>query len=61
MAYDKHWFRTVVINVRLSLYLAAILDLFLLSFPLTPAEKLVIDRSISIGAANMTVLLITHH
>ncbi len=61
VAYDRHWSRTVVINVRLSLYLAAILDLILFPFPLTPAEKFVIDRSTSIGAANMTVLLITHH
>ena len=51
----------VVIDVRLSLYLAAILDLILFPFPLTHAEKLVIDWSNSIGAANMTVLLITHH
>jgi hypothetical protein len=50
-----------VINVRFSLYLAAILDLILFPFPPTHAEKLVIDRSISTGAANMTVLLITHH
>ena len=49
MAYDRHWSRTVVINVRLSLHLAAILDLILFPFPLTHAEKLVIDRLISIG------------
>ena len=59
--YDRHWSRTVVINVRLSLYLAGILDLILFPYPLTHAEKLVIDWSISIGAANMTILLITHH
>jgi hypothetical protein len=50
-----------VIDVRFSLYLAAILDLILFPFLLTHAEKLVIDQSISTGAANMTVLLITHH
>jgi hypothetical protein len=61
VAYDRHWSLTVVINVRLTLYLAAILNLILFPFPLTPAEKLVIDWSISIGAANMKVLLITHH
>ncbi len=61
MAYDRYWSRTVVINVRFSLYLAAILDLILFPFPPTHAEKFVIDQSISIGAANMTVLLITHH
>jgi hypothetical protein len=61
VAYDRHWSRAVVINVRLSLYLAAILDLILFPFPLTHTEKLVIDRLISIGAANMTILLITHH
>jgi hypothetical protein len=61
MSYDGYWSRTVVIDVRLSLYLAAILDLILFTFPLTPAELLVIDLSISIGAANITVLLITHH
>jgi hypothetical protein len=60
VAYDRHWSLTGVINVRLSLYLAAILDLILFPFPLTPAEKLVIDQSISIGAY-VTVLLITHH
>ncbi len=41
--------------------LAAILDLILFPFLPTHAEKLVIDWSISTGAANMTVLLITHH
>ncbi len=61
MADDRYWSRTVVIDVRFSLYLAAILDLILFPFPLTHAEKLVIDGSISTGAANMTVLLITHH
>ena len=61
MAYDRCWSRVVVIDVRFSLYLAAILDLILFPFPPTHAEKLVIDWSISTGAANMTVLLITHH
>ncbi len=61
MADDRYWSWTMVINVRFSLYLAAILDLILFPFPLTHAEKLVIDRSISTSAANMTVLLITHH
>jgi hypothetical protein len=61
VADDRYWSWTVVIDVRFSLYLAAILDLFLFPFPPTHAEKLVIDRSISTGAANMTVLLITHH
>jgi hypothetical protein len=44
VAYDRHWSQTVVINVRLSLYLAAILDLILFPFPLIHAEKLVIGR-----------------
>jgi hypothetical protein len=61
VANDRYWSRTVVIDVRFSLYMAAILDLILFLFLLTHAEKLVIDRSISIGAANMTVLIITHH
>ncbi len=61
MANDRYWSGTVVIDVRFSLYLAAILNLILYPFPPTHAEKLVIDRSISTGAANMTVLLITHH
>ncbi len=61
MADDRYWSRTVVIDVRFSLYLAAILDLILFPFPPTHAEKLVINQSISTGAANMTVLLITHH
>ncbi len=61
MADDRYWSRTVVIDVRFSLYLAAILDLILFPFPPTHAEKLVIDRSISTGVANMTGLLITHH
>jgi hypothetical protein len=64
VADDRYWSRTVVIDDRFSLYLAVlavILDLILFPFPLTHAEKLVIDRSISTGAANMTVLLITHH
>jgi hypothetical protein len=52
VAYDRYWSRTVVIVVRFSFYLAAILDLILFPFPLTHAEKFVIDRSISIGAAN---------
>ncbi len=38
MSYDGYWSRTIVIDVRLSLYLAAILDLVLFPFPLTPAE-----------------------
>ncbi len=61
VAYDRYWSRTVVIDVRSSLYLATILDLILFQFQPIHAEKLVIDWSISIGAANMTVLLITHH
>ena len=61
VADDRYWSLTVVIEVRFSLYLAAILDLILFPFPPTHAEKLVIDRSISTGAANMKVLLITHH
>jgi hypothetical protein len=61
VADDRYWSRTVVIDVRFSLYLAAILDLILFPFPPTHAEQLVIDGSISTGAANMTVLLITHH
>ncbi len=61
VADDRYWSWTVVIDVHFSLDLAAILDLILFAFPLTHAEKLVIDRSISTGAANMTVLLITHH
>jgi hypothetical protein len=52
MSYDGYCSQTVVINVRLSLYLVGILDLILFQFPLTPAEQLVIDLSISIGAAN---------
>jgi hypothetical protein len=60
VADDRYWSRNVVIDVRFSLYLAAILDLIIFPFLLTHAEKLVIDRSISTGAANMTVLLITH-
>jgi hypothetical protein len=60
VADDRYWSQTMVIDVRFSLYLAAILDLII--FPFSPtAEKLVIDWSISTGAANMTVLLITHH
>ena len=51
MAYDGYWSRTVVIDVRFYFYLAAILDLTLFPFSLTPAQKLVIDLSISIGAA----------
>ncbi len=50
-----------MIDVRFSLYPSAILNLILFPFPPTHAEKLVIDWSISTGAANMTVLLITHH
>ncbi len=61
VADDRYWSHTVVIDVRFSLYMAAILDLIIFPFPPTHAEKLVIDRSISPGAANMTVLLITHH
>ena len=61
MADDRYWSQTMVIDVCFSLYLAAVLDLILFMFPPTHAEKLVIDRSISTGAANMTVLLITHH
>ena len=61
MADDRYWSQTVVMDVCFSLYLAAILDLILFLFPPTHAEKLVIDWSISTGAANMTVLLITHH
>jgi hypothetical protein len=61
VAYDRYWSRTVVIDVRFSLYLSAILDLILFPFPPTNDEKLVIDQLISIGAANMAVLLITHH
>jgi hypothetical protein len=61
VADDRYWSRTVVIDVRFSLYLAAILDLILFPFLPTHAEKLVIDQLISTGAANMTVLLITHH
>jgi hypothetical protein len=61
VADDRYWSQTVVIDVSFSLYLAAILDLILFTFPTTHAEKLVIDWSISTGAANMTVLLITHH
>jgi hypothetical protein len=44
VADDRYWSRTVVIDVRFSLYLAAILDLILFPFLLTHAEKLVIDR-----------------
>ncbi len=61
VADDRYWSRTVVIDVRFSLYLTAIFDLILFPFLLIHAEKLVIDRSISTGATNMTVLLITHH
>ena len=61
VADDRYWSRTVVIDVRFSLYLAAILDLILFPFQLTHAEKLVINRLISTGAANMTVLFLTHH
>jgi hypothetical protein len=53
VADDRYWSRTVVIDVRFSLYLAAILDLVLFRFLPTHAEKLVIDRSISTGAANI--------
>jgi hypothetical protein len=58
VADDRYWSWSVVIDVRFSLYLAAILDLILFQ---THAEKLVIDLSISTGAANITFLLITHH
>jgi hypothetical protein len=37
------------------------LELILFPFPLTPAQKLVIDLSFSAGVANMTLPLITHH
>jgi hypothetical protein len=53
VAYDRYWSQTVVIDVRFSFYLDAILDLILFSFPLTPARYLVINLSISIGAAKM--------
>ncbi len=51
MAYDRYWSRTMVIDIRFYFYLAAILDLILFPLPLTPAQSLVIDLSISIGAA----------
>jgi hypothetical protein len=38
VAYDRYWSRTVVIDVRFYFYLAAILDLILFPFPLTPAQ-----------------------
>ncbi len=38
VAYDRYWFRNVVIDVRFYFYLAAILDLILFPFPLTPAQ-----------------------
>jgi hypothetical protein len=38
VAYDRYWSLTVVIDVRFSFYLAAILDLTLFPFPLTPAQ-----------------------
>jgi hypothetical protein len=64
VADDRYCSRTVVIDVRFSLYLVAILDLILFPFPPTHAEKLVIDynaplvlvlltnTTISVGAAN---------
>jgi hypothetical protein len=61
MANDRNMLGTVVIDVLFSFNLAAILDLIIFPFPPTHVEKLVIDQSISIGAANMTVLLILHH
>jgi hypothetical protein len=48
VADDRYWSRTVVIDVRFSLYLAAILDLILFPFPPTHAEKLVINWSINV-------------
>jgi hypothetical protein len=38
MSYDDYRSQTVVIDVRLSLHLAAILDLILFPFPLTPPK-----------------------
>jgi hypothetical protein len=38
VAYDRYWSRTVVIDVRFYFYLAAILDLNLFPFLLTPAQ-----------------------
>ncbi len=38
MSNDGYWSRTMVIDVRFSLYLAAISDLILFPFLLTPAE-----------------------
>ncbi len=61
VADNRYWSRTVVIDVRFSMYLAAILDFILFPFLPTHAEKLLIDQLISTGAANMTVLLISHH
>jgi hypothetical protein len=61
VADDRYWSRTVVMDVRFSLYLAALLDLIPFPFLPTHAEKLVIDWSISTGAANLKALLITHH
>jgi hypothetical protein len=61
VADDRYWSGTMVIDVRFSMYLAAILDLILFPFPPIHAEKLVIDRLISTDAANMTGLLIMHH
>jgi hypothetical protein len=51
VAYERYWSLTVVIDVRFSFYLVAILDLTLFPFPFTPAQYLVIDLSISISAA----------
>jgi hypothetical protein len=59
VAYDRHWSDRGDQCPFFSVF-SAILDLILFPFPLTHAEKLVIHRSISIDAANMTVLLITH-
>jgi glycopeptide antibiotics resistance protein len=61
VAYDRYWSRTVVIDVRFYFYLAAILDLILFPFPLTPAQLLRDGLPIRGCAANMTIVLVTHH
>jgi hypothetical protein len=38
VAYDRYWSLTVVIDVCFYFYLAAILDLILFPFQLTPAQ-----------------------
>ena len=61
MANDQNILGTVVIDVLLSFNLASILYFNLFSFPLTPAQLLSDGLPIKGCAANMTIVLVTHH